>query len=242
VYDLDDVVPSRVEGILLDVGGVFLLPSPQRVRAALRDAGLDTSDDDEPYRRAHFHGAHGYDHSDDQPETWPRYHVAYAEALGYEGAELQAAVGALVTVWDARSNEHWSWRQEGEIAALARLAALDLPLGIVSNSDGTIEQALVQHDVCQLGDGPAVDVAVIVDSAVLGAEKPDPAAFRPALDVLDVEPDRVVFVGDTVRNDVDGARAAGLRPVQLDPYDLHPEAAHPRVRSLVQLADHLTRT
>jgi putative hydrolase of the HAD superfamily len=48
-------------------------------------------------------------------------------------------------------------------------------------------------------------------------EKPDPGIFSFALDALQAQPARCVYVGDTVRFDVTGARAAGLFPVHLDP-------------------------
>ena len=46
--------------------------------------------------------------------------------------------------------------------------------------------------------------------------KPDPAAFRLVLDALGIGPNRAVYVGDSVKADVLGARAAGLIPVWLD--------------------------
>ena len=67
--------------------------------------------------------------------------------------------------------------------------------------------------------------------------KPDPAIFASALEVLGLPPDRVGYVGDSVRNDVRGAEAAGLVPLHLDPHDDHPDAPHRRIRSLHDLLD-----
>jgi putative hydrolase of the HAD superfamily len=82
-------------------------------------------------------------------------------------------------------------------------------------------------------------VAVVVDSDVVGVEKPDPAIFGIALDALSLSPDGCLYVGDTVHFDVNGARAAGLRPVHLDPYRLCPHGDHPHVGSLAELAQEL---
>ena len=58
---------------------------------------------------------------------------------------------------------------------------------------------------------------------MVGVAKPDPAIFRIALDALGVPADgSVLHVGDSLRYDVAGARAAGLRPVHMDPYGLCP--------------------
>jgi putative hydrolase of the HAD superfamily len=54
-----------------------------------------------------------------------------------------------------------------------------------------------------------------VASAEIGAAKPDPEIFLHALGLAGVEPARALHVGDTLRADVEGARAVGIRPVFL---------------------------
>jgi putative hydrolase of the HAD superfamily len=126
------------------------------------------------------------------------------------------------------------WRQEipGARDALAALAARGLGLAIVSNADGTVEADLLRYSICQMGSGAGVAVGAILDSTVAGVAKPDPDIFHRALEALGVPPERAVHVGDTPAADVAGARAAGIRPVLVDPYDLHPDADCVRVRSL----------
>jgi putative hydrolase of the HAD superfamily len=82
-------------------------------------------------------------------------------------------------------------------------------------------------------------MGVILDSAVVGVAKPDPAIFRIALDALGVPAGQTVLhVGDSLRYDVAGAHAAGLQPVHMDPYGFCPvPGGHPHVRSLAELAD-----
>jgi putative hydrolase of the HAD superfamily len=73
---------------------------------------------------------------------------------------------------------------------------------------------------------------------VVGYEKPDPRIFHVALDKLGVAPERAVHVGDTACADIDGARAAGVRPLHLDPYGFCPRPAgdHEHVGSLAEVA------
>jgi putative hydrolase of the HAD superfamily len=52
--------------------------------------------------------------------------------------------------------------------------------------------------------------------------KPEPAIFDHVLDRLGVAPAAATMVGDSLRRDVDGALAAGLRPVWIN------RAARPR--------------
>ncbi|HJR16770.1 MAG TPA: HAD-IA family hydrolase, partial [Gemmatimonadales bacterium] len=71
----------------------------------------------------------------------------------------------------------WCTVQHRTHAALDRLKAAGLQLGIVSNSDGRVEQALTAAGLRQYFD-------VVIDSSLVGIEKPDPAIFRAALDAL----------------------------------------------------------
>jgi putative hydrolase of the HAD superfamily len=83
-------------------------------------------------------------------------------------------------------------------------------LGIVSNFYGNLEA------VCHSA-GLAALFAVLVDSHRVGAEKPDPAIFRVALETLDAAPETTVFVGDSLRRDREGARRTGMRFIWMVP-------------------------
>jgi putative hydrolase of the HAD superfamily len=94
--------------------------------------------------------------------------------------------------------------------ALDALRGLGLRLAVVSNSDGTVARILETLDLARRVD-------VVVDSAVVGFEKPDPRIFRHAAERLGVEPREAVHVGDLYSVDVLGARAAGAAAILLDP-------------------------
>jgi phosphoglycolate phosphatase-like HAD superfamily hydrolase len=83
-------------------------------------------------------------------------------------------------------------------------------LGIVSNFYGNLDA------VCQ-GVGLASLFSVLVDSYLVGAEKPDPAIFRVALDTLGAAPETTVHVGDSLRRDREGALRAGMKFIWLMP-------------------------
>jgi len=87
----------------------------------------------------------------------------------------------------------------GVLDTIARLRALGLALGVVSNWDETLPERLLD-----------LDVDVVVSSAEAGAPKPDPAVFRLALERLRVPASRALHVGDSPA-DEKGARAAGMR-------------------------------
>jgi FMN phosphatase YigB (HAD superfamily) len=62
---------------------------------------------------------------------------------------------------------------------------------------------------------------VLIDSKLVGFEKPDPRIFQPALAGLGVAPEEALYVGDLYEVDVIGARRAGMAAVLLDPGGLH---------------------
>jgi putative hydrolase of the HAD superfamily len=79
----------------------------------------------------------------------------------------------------------------------------------------------------------------VIDSAVVGVSKPDPRIFALALDALGLPgADRgaIVHVGDSLRYDVAGALAAGVRPLHLDPHGFCPApVGHEHLRRLADL-------
>lgn len=90
---------------------------------------------------------------------------------------------------------------------LARLART-YRLGIVSNFYGNLDAVLEDS-------GLAPHVSACADSAVVGATKPDAAIFRAALEKLAVAPRDALFVGDSARRDMAGAKALGMPHVLL---------------------------
>ena len=106
----------------------------------------------------------------------------------------------------------WSWMLPGVPEALTAMREGGLQLAVVSNSDGSVEQSLETAGLRPYF-GP------VMDSFVVGHEKPDPRIFEHALEACAAHPERTVHVGDLYAADVVGARAAGVHPVLLDPFD-----------------------
>jgi putative hydrolase of the HAD superfamily len=136
--------------------------------------------------------------------------TAYIEALFLLSGVPRESLGQ---VRDCLSRMHterhlWSLVAERSAESLARLRQAGLKLAVVSNSDGRVEQALEAAGLRQYFD-------VVIDSALVGVEKPDPRIFHAALDALGVAPDEALYVGDLYEVDVVGARAAGLDAVLL---------------------------
>lgn len=126
----------------------------------------------------------------------------------------------------------WSWVLPGTRTGLARLRGLGLRLGVVSNSDGTLRETLERVGLDR-------DFEVIVDSGLVGLEKPDPRIFAPALEALGSAPASSLYVGDLYAVDVVGARAAGLAAALVDPFGDWSEVDCPLIADLPDLAGRL---
>ncbi len=129
-----------------------------------------------------------------------------------------------------------AWRADPDAALLlARLRARDLRILVVSNFDARVRGVLAA-----LGLAALVDTITISSEA--GAAKPDPGIFLTALATASaagapLRPSEVLHVGDTAREDLPAARAAGLDVVLVGDESLAAEA--PDATCVRRLADAL---
>ena len=82
----------------------------------------------------------------------------------------------------------------------------------------------------------ALDVDVGISSFHHGKTKPHASIFRAALELLELEPGHALMVGDTVEDDVEGARAVGIDALLLDRLGLYPDFS-PRIETLSELLE-----
>ncbi len=94
-------------------------------------------------------------------------------------------------------------RNEAICELLGRLSET-YRLAIVSNgSSRNQRRKLMQSGLTEM-------CSVVLISGEVGVEKPDPAMFRLALDALDCDAERALFVGDDPDRDIAGAARVGL--------------------------------
>jgi HAD superfamily hydrolase (TIGR01549 family) len=103
---------------------------------------------------------------------------------------------------------------EDALPALEEVRASSLQIGLVSNGIRDLREFVTHHKL---------DVDAIVDSRTHGRVKPHPTIFQAALTLLGVEPRETVMVGDSIEEDIEGARALGMRAILIDREERHPE-------------------
>lgn len=202
---------GEVDAVVLDAGGVLLVPDPAAFRVRLAPFGVVP--DDRSCVQAHYAGVDVIDGLG--IADYLEADRTIARLLGVAEEDVDAAAAAIEAVY----REEPLVPVPGVAHQLRRLEAAGVRLAVVSNASGRVEAELMAHGICMVGEGAgpagAAEVAVVVDSHYVGLEKPDPAIFALAVEALGVPPHRCVYVGDSVHFDVNGALAAGLRPVHV---------------------------
>jgi putative hydrolase of the HAD superfamily len=129
------------------------------------------------------------------------------ESAGFKADAAQAADASLA--YRRRYEEAWK-EVAGASALLAAVRKRDLRIGVVSNN--LLKEQEDKLRCCRLDQ--YVDALVV--SGDVGVSKPDPRIFEIALEKLRCAPEESVMVGDAWDADIEGALAAGIRPVWLN--------------------------
>jgi HAD superfamily hydrolase (TIGR01549 family) len=154
------------------------------------------------------------------------------------GMLLDLPPGAARRAWTraiARPDLYHRLDREAE-ALLGGLRSRGILIAAVSNSDGTLDAELRRFGLRDRFD-------VVVDSTLVGVEKPDRRVYRRACEALELEPGECWFLGDGLVNDVIGPEGAGVAlGVLYDRFDLYPHLTGvTRVRGLCDLFELIDR-
>ncbi len=132
--------------------------------------------------------------------------------LGYLAITEEAEIQAIAR-WRRDYNLPvglWNRADPEALSAVRRVREAGFVAGVISNSNGSVRSILEET-------GLAAHLHFIIDSSLVGVEKPDPRIFHLGLREAGVAPEEAVYVGDLYSVDVLGARAAGLGGILLDP-------------------------
>ena len=82
------------------------------------------------------------------------------------------------------------------------------PMVLVSNFYGNVDAVLRDFNIRYYFGG-------IIESAVVGVRKPNPTIFRLGVDVLELPPQEVLVIGDSLRKDIEPAQSLGCQVLWL---------------------------
>lgn len=111
-------------------------------------------------------------------------------------------------------------------------------VGVITNGPADVQRAKVEL----LGVADLVDFVVI--SGEFGVHKPDPAIFRESLRLGDAPAGEAIYIGDSVEEDITGARTAGLSTIWVNrdggPWTGSGEPPDNEIRNIGEIAQALT--
>jgi len=218
------------QAILFDVGGTLLNvvrdPHTTAIEAIAHLGDLSAAEFAVAIQKVveEWRAADGRPEVEDLPETWVDHNRRALMLTGFAG-NIVVAAQIMEDVFLSEGLEVYP----DVVRAVTALASRGYKMGVVSNWPATLESTLQQFGLGRF-------FPVIVASGTVGYAKPHPHIFRIAADRMGVDPQDVLYVGDSVEQDVMGARAAGMNVVLLDRVSRH-ESYQPKVQSLVQLLE-----
>jgi HAD superfamily hydrolase (TIGR01509 family) len=161
-------------------------------------------------------------------EVFSRYMRYAFEEMGVAWGEKAGRVLERLSEINRRESLWRGGAMPGAREVLAGLKEKGYVVGVVSNSDGRIETLI--RDA-----GLASHLDVIIDSRLVGVEKPDPRIFHVALERTGLRPHEAIYVGDFYSLDVVGARRAGLEAILLDPLCAWPQLDCVKIQGLFEI-------
>ena len=213
-------IPIMVRAVFLDALGTLVALEPPWV--SLRELVPAEVSDERLERALRAEMAYYRDHSHEGRDA-----ASLADLRERCAALVSDQLGVGITADELVGAIRFEAYPDAE-PALRELRAVGETLVAVSNWDCSLPDVLERVGIGELLDG-------VVSSAKAGARKPDPAIFARALELAGVTPEEALHVGDAREEDVEGARAAGIRALLIDR-----EGNGGDISSLREIREHLS--
>ena len=219
-------MPTHLDVLFLDVGGPIYGDRPyyEGLFAAIRERRPDASEE----------------------EFWAEFQACRRDQRGPFTKRLTLRFLPEDEYEDVvdRGRELWRYPPESlqpDVVEMLPVLAAEYRLGILANQERWIRDTMRRDGIDRYFDVWAV-------SAEVGMDKPDPGIFEYALREAGATPDRCAMVGDRLDNDIESAKAQGLRTVWLlrgeapdEPSEEQLRIPDAAVRTLRDLPDALRR-
>lgn len=204
----------RVKAILFDVDFTLAKPGehlgPDPYERLGREFGLDAARSGEAWAAATRSLPRDPDLRHDE-ELWHALSERVFREMGGEPDLAHNLAVTLTRLWEDSANFDL---YDDALPVMDKLRAHRLKIGLVSNTHREIDDFVEHH---------RLEVDCVLSSRRHGWMKPHESIFRAALSLLEVEPAEAVMVGDSIEEDLEGARALGMQAFLIDRSGRHPE-------------------
>jgi putative hydrolase of the HAD superfamily len=206
----------QLRAVLFDVDFTLVRPGPELGPEGYRRRGeqfglvLDPNRYEEA-RAAALADLKRHPELEHDEEIWVTFTEGIVRGMGGAGERARECAVAIEQSWAEHSNFDL---YEDALPVLEELRRLGQKLALVSNGVRDLDAFVLHH---------GLDVDAAVCSRAHGWIKPHETIFRAALERLGVEPSEAAMVGDSLEDDVEGARALGMRAFLVDRENRYPE-------------------
>jgi putative hydrolase of the HAD superfamily len=203
-----------LRAVLFDVDFTIARPGPELGPEGYQRLGARFGLELDPsrYREAREKAVEGikrHPELEHDEEIWVAFTERIIRGMGGDADSAYDCAVEMTQAWEHA--EHF----EDALPVLEELRRQNLKLGLVSNTGRDLDAFVAHH---------RLEVNAALGSGAFGRTKPHPTIFRAVLERLEVEPAEAAMVGDSPEDDVEGARAAGIRTAfLLDREDRYPD-------------------
>jgi HAD superfamily hydrolase (TIGR01662 family) len=206
-----------LRAVVFDVDFTIARPGPDLGPEGYRRLGaahgltLDPARYDDA-RRAAFATLERHPELEHDEEIWVLFTQRIIEGMGGVG-DTYACAAEMTAAWE---HAHHFDLYDDALPALEAIRSHGLKIGLLSNTSRDLGLFVAHH-------GLRADA--VLTSRAHGKTKPHAGIFARMLELLEVDAADAVMVGDTVEDDIQGARSVGMRAVLVDREGLHPDEA-----------------
>jgi HAD superfamily hydrolase (TIGR01549 family) len=235
-------MPQHIKGILFDFGGTLFdyYPSNSEIWAIIaKRLGVDITPDDPRIREGLRKQSQGFE----------KLNLPFSELSSDEIYSLNCHVLNALGIKTEGTKEtitaEFTAREQGKLftmypdvpETLRKIKELDVKIGLLSNVGQRM--ALIRRLILE-ENGILQYFDTIILSVEVGALKPSKEIFDIALREIGIKtPAKVMHVGDSLIEDVRGARNAGLIPVLFDPLELYSTENVIKIKALSDILQYL---
>jgi HAD superfamily hydrolase (TIGR01662 family) len=198
-----------LRAVIFDVDFTLSRPGPELGPEAYRRVGAAHGLELEPARYeearlAAFDDLRTHPELVHDEEIWIAFTEDIVRGMGGDDVRARACAVDMVARWEIHANFDL---YDDVVPVLETLRGHGLGIGLISNGQRDLEEFARHH---------RLDVDVAIGSKSHGRTKPHASIFEKALTALEVSALEAVMVGDSLEDDIAGARALGMRAILLD--------------------------
>lgn len=213
---LSSAVVLNLKAVLFDVDFTLARPGPELGPEAYRRAGEQYGLDLDPalYEQARVEALktlQKHPELEHDEEIWYAFTERIVRGMGGDSPRARECAVDIERRWERSHNFSL---YDDALPTLELLRSRGLKIGLVSNGARNLDEFVADH---------RLDVDAALGSRGHGWTKPHPSIFRAVLERLEVGPKQAAMVGDSPEDDIEGAKALGIRAFLLDREGVYPD-------------------